>query len=264
MGEESKNMVAAPRRGAMLWRVLRKLPRLTLLKRQEPVFIVGCGRSGTTMLLSILSADPKLYCVSEETECFARLKSGSRLALRMRLLSLFWRILKQDTPIRDQVRYVEKTPRHVRDIDLIRKAYCGRVRLIHLVRDGRDVITSHHPSGGERAFHIDAERWIREVSLGAEHVNQPYMFTLRYEDIILDFDNMMAKLYEFLGQSLPGEARDFSKHATVREHWAWPGQVRSLSAESIGRWKQADLSERVETLTSSPAGQALLKQFGYE
>ena len=150
-----------------------------------------------------------------------------------------------------------------RDIDRILKAYGGKAKMIHLVRDGRDVITSHHPSGGERKFHIDAERWIREVSLGAAHEDRPYMFTLRYEDIILDFGPTMAKLYDFLGQSLPAEASDFAKHATVREHWAWPGEVRPLSADSIGRWKQPELAERVATVTENPKGGELLERFGY-
>ena len=263
VSEVLKDLVPTRYKLATLRHVVMQLPYLGRLKRKEPIFIVGCGRSGTTMLLSILSADQSLYCISDETECFARMKSDSARALRFRLAYLNLCILRQRTPIVNQVRYVEKTPRHVRDIARIRKAYGGRVRFIHLVRDGRDVITSHHPSGGEKAYHIDAARWVRDVSCGVNDIDEPWMLTIRYEDIIQNFEASMARLYEFLGQSLPEEVRQFTAHATVRTHWAWPGEVRPLSASSIGRWQKPELSERAKTLTDLPVGRELLTRFDY-
>lgn len=40
-------------------RALQRIPALLAIP-DPPLFIVGCGRSGTTLLLSILSADPRL------------------------------------------------------------------------------------------------------------------------------------------------------------------------------------------------------------
>lgn len=43
-------------------------------------------------------------------------------------------------------RYCEKSPKNVLYIEKLLEAFRGEEKVIHVVRDGRDVITSEHPS----------------------------------------------------------------------------------------------------------------------
>ena len=45
------------------------------IKLKSPIFIFGCGRSGTTLLLNILGKHPNIYPVKEESNLFVRHKT---------------------------------------------------------------------------------------------------------------------------------------------------------------------------------------------
>ena len=244
-------------------RTQRRLAQIPQLYLREPVFIVGCGRSGTTMLLAILSADPTLYGVSEETEAFADVGPFTPDEARRRRAVLHDFIARETTPFAGRLRFVEKTPKHTHSIDFIRKTYEGKVKFIHIVRDGRDVVTSKHPTTNKETFHVSPRRWVRDVSAALACENDPDMYMIRYEDIIQRFDETMGGLYAYLGQEMPPDAREFSAHATVRRHWAWPEGIRALSPDSIGRWQRPEMAHRVAMLMENPEAVALLKRLNY-
>jgi len=134
------------------------------ISEAEPVFIVGCGRSGTTLLRMMLDMHRDICCGPEtwlflqdgeegnpyeRTYCaalsislgipFARLweqnNSGiSRAQIAESALSLFAE--KEKKP-----RWAEKTPLHVHRIDYI-LTHFPKAKIVHILRDGRDVICS--------------------------------------------------------------------------------------------------------------------------
>ncbi len=244
-------------------RVAGKLAKLPLLWRGTPVFIVGSGRCGSTLLLSILSADPSLYCIQKETEVFRRIKRPTRGALLRAKGRLYEAILQEERPIERQVRYVEKTPLHVRAIEHIRKAYHNKVCFIHIVRDGRDVITSRHPTSHPGGFHIEKERWVGDVLETERHEGDPLTLVIRYEDLVRHFDDTLRRIYGFLGQTIPEQVLHYTDHAEVKTHIAWTGRVRPLDASSIGRWKNPDYKPWIKELTDMPEAERLLRKFGY-
>lgn len=255
MAEERQSRVGR------LWGMVVNACRLRRL-REAPIFIIGCGRSGTTLLVSILSADPALYCVPEETESFKGAEQDGPLRLFLRKLKMASFLVRAPLRISGHRCWVEKTPIHVRTVQQIRKAYRGHVRFIHIIRDGRDVVTSRHPTRS-RGFHIHKERWVRDVSAGLSHRNDPDVVTIRYEDLVSRFDETVGRIYSFLGRPVPGSVRDFSSNATIRSHYAWPGEIRDLYTSSIGRWKDPGLAEVVAGLLSLPEAVRLLRELGY-
>lgn len=46
---------------------------------KPPIFIYGSGRSGTTLLLNVLSKHPNIYCIKKETNLFVRPKDDNFL-----------------------------------------------------------------------------------------------------------------------------------------------------------------------------------------
>jgi hypothetical protein len=225
------------------------------------VFIVGCGRSGTTLLLSILSADPRLFCINQETEGFLNRESAGPIGRFLGKLRILWMMLWQQETLEGRACWVEKTPRHGRSVETIRKAYRGRVKFIHLVRDGRDVITSKLP--GRETFHISASRWIREVSVCRQRDAEPDFLVIRYEDLIRDFGATVSRIYRHLGMPDPEELRDFKAKATLQRHHAWPAELQDLHEKSIGRWRSPELSGRIADFLALPGAKELLAHYGY-
>lgn len=141
------------------------------------VFLVGCPRSGTTLLQSLLASHPKILSFPESkffVHMFPQLgesKRRYRLGLAMRrtrshfssfldeiecsemqqflpsipLISLytgsFLAILNRITANKEKTLWLEKTPEHLHYIPYIERAI-PQAKFIHIVRNGADVVAS--------------------------------------------------------------------------------------------------------------------------
>jgi hypothetical protein len=159
-------------------------------------------------------------------------------------------------------RWCEKTPRNIRYIDQIDNYFNGDFRFIQIIRDGRDVILSKHPTDKDR-FWVSPERWIRDVSIGLEIADHPKVHTVKYEDLILDFENSVAEICSFLNIKLSKEILNWHMNATVTRNRAYYTKVQQINASSIGKWKESKYEKRIEKLTENPKGLELLESLGY-
>lgn len=126
-------------------------PTDTPALRGRPIFVVGCPRSGTTWLQSMLLAHPDLNGPREETAMFSSVKDvlandavrahvGDAVvidAVRAFAETMFVNSLAA-TP---DARLVEKTPHHALHLDII-EALFPDAFVIAIHRDGRDVVRS--------------------------------------------------------------------------------------------------------------------------
>src|SRR5687768_6763980 len=119
--------------------------------RGPPVFIVGCGRSGTTALGRLLGEHPNVVYLNEpralwkldpRTDVWSGDVPEARLDLddvhptiRSRLRAAFFAKAADDDLL------VEKTPINSFRIDYIRAVF-PRARFLHLLRNGLDVARS--------------------------------------------------------------------------------------------------------------------------
>ncbi len=239
-----------------IWRIHRL--------RREPITLGGCGRSGTTLLLSILSGHPKILAIHRETRafCYDSYKGGGRYNRVGMLLRLYARMVASGIP-RDCDRWCEKTPKNVLQFDRILKLFNGRVRLLHIVRDGRDVTLSRHPRNPGR-YWVSPARWVREVNAGLKYMDHPCVMTLRYEDLIEDLTGVGYKILDFIGEEPCDLAGIFPGRAKVTSSRAWYGGIKSAHGESIGKWRRTDNKERVSEFMDTPGAVELLKKFEYE
>ena len=77
----------------------------------------------------------------------------------------------------------EKTPRNIKSFAPLLDHFGSDVRLIHLVRDGRDATTSRHlrrPS----EYYYSPETWAEIVADGLRFTDHPQVVLVRYEDLV--------------------------------------------------------------------------------
>lgn len=145
------------------------------LNSPSPIFLVGCPRSGTTFLQSLIAAHPQIASFPE-TKFFNNLtpdpgiKQQLGLVARNRIHSTlcsffasinqpelivtlpklpfkaiyipyFIHLLNQLTRDQGKKRFLEKTPQHLYHIEEIQR-YLPNAQFIHLYRNGTDVVAS--------------------------------------------------------------------------------------------------------------------------
>jgi hypothetical protein len=142
-------------------------------RRRRHLFIVGCGHSGTSLLLALLGNHPKIHAISGESRAFL-------LSSRKRL-KLFWQWSREMAENSAEL-IAEKTPKHVLCTSAIRGAFPNAV-VIGIVRDPRDVVASLL----KRKDSVDTAigRWLGDNSelLKAKSEGR-VSHVLRYEDLI--------------------------------------------------------------------------------
>jgi hypothetical protein len=207
---------------------------------KSPIFIVGCSRSGTTLLQSLLDAHPNIVIPPEgqiyfrfgETFPYYGKLSDDRNRRR------FIRDLLQDAYLQkwnlncsveevEQVassftragiieavyclymcekgakRWGDKTPEHIRYLPLIKEDFPDAY-LIHLVRDGRDVAEALKRMifGPVSALGL-GRFWRREVMHWREFQEQrgpDNMLEVRYEDLVSSPEQLIGRILAFIGE----------------------------------------------------------------
>lgn len=263
-----------------------------------PIFIVGAPRSGTTLLRAMLNRHPRIG-LSDETYFFyyvylrkkafgdlADLENRKRLIasygatqrmerlkldqarLNERLLAegtgypeFFATILRFYAESQGKVRYGEKTPHHAWYVKTLLDWY-PEGRVIHLVRDPRDVCASlFNVPWGRKTATANAELWV-SLSLAAEQgQGNPRFRRVRYEDVVADPERAMHEVCEFIGEDYDAAMLSTAKVSTADKPW-FTRSHEALSKDRTGSW-QGQLAARDVQLIESVAG-PLMDTMGYQ
>ncbi len=206
------------------------------MDRSDPFFIVGCGRSGTTILRLMFNAHPDVT-IPPESQFIARLVAswprmitgsgvdadaivaliGRRLdhmEIDRDLARARLRVLRDRTPraateaifaiVTERAgkpRWADKTPIQVEEIPTIAGVF-PEARFLHIIRDGRDVALSFmERSFGPRDVWDAARLWDRlvraGVRAGAELGPERYR-EVRYERLVASPEETLAELCRFV------------------------------------------------------------------
>ncbi|MFY0606834.1 MAG: sulfotransferase [Cyclobacteriaceae bacterium] len=228
---------------------------------QPPILIGGCGRSGTTLLLAILSAHPDIFAIPHETDAFTDWTAKDHKGFPVRI-DRFHRAILQASVHTAHKRWCEKRPANVHHIEDILGYFGPKAKFIHIVRDPRAVCTSVHPLDPHQ-YWIPIDRYIKDVNAGIRHENHPQVYTLRYEDLVLAPGKEIAALSEFLELSPFNQTDNWFEHATVRTNKAWSGSLKNIQHDSLHKWKNPEHSERVKTINSNESIRKLMAHFNY-
>lgn len=234
---------------------------------KRAIVIGGCGRSGTTLLLSVLSCHPRIFAIGDETAalCPQAYAENVDFTLPLRMDIIYRHLLTNDTAT-TRKRWCEKTPKNVLFFRRLIDELGPGARFIHVVRDGRDVVTSRHPEGRNR-YWSSPDRWVQEVSAGRQLESHPQVKLVRYEDLVTSYEATLRDLCIFLDEPFSEAFLRYPETANVQgsaESNAWFHGRQKPHAGSIGKWRDPELRPRVEELLGYPGAIDLLKHYGYD
>ena len=236
---------------------LRKnIPWPIQTKLENPIFIVGSSRSGTTMLADILASLPEIIDFSETPivrhQMWRMVKSPDTIPHELPDLE---KTLVRLSGIKQGQRLLEKTPGHSLIADSL-LSYFSDASLIHIVRDGRDVAFSmlghkwisrelngevevfwFHllPQAYQRKWHR-LSNWERGVlrwavyvaSARKAHLHSERYFEISYEQICQTPQQTIYKMLDFLSSSSSPELEN---------------RLLTIKSSSVKNWQKKDLSE---------------------
>lgn len=250
--------------------------------------VMGCARSGTSILGELLAAHPEVRYKHEAHAIWDRAGLGENESHRLTQTHAtpdVQRIIRKKFAEEqgNAVLFVEKCPRSVLRVPFIREVF-PEAKLIHIVRDGRDVACSMLPGiGGAEWRHLKppswqqlmqaeqgvvrcAVAWKTIMEIAQQDLAQTPHFMLRYEDLVAQPERKARELFAFLELPFLPEVAAFcaniqnettnSYHAQKQVKW-----FREDHGVRIGRWREnmsPAEAERVEALL-----RPLLAQFGY-
>lgn len=233
---------------------------------ENPLFIGGCGRSGTTLLLSLISVHPDIYAIPSETSAVSSGGNSPETEVTenedIYIDVIYNQLIKSGKSVLKFDRWCEKTPMNIHFTEDIFSYFGQGAQFINVVRDGRDVVTSRHPSDPS-SYYVSPYRWVRDVKAGFEVGNHSRILTVYYEELVNGHISKMKEVFDFIGMSFPASIHNYPESSQFSQNNAWFGKVRSVSNSSCGRWKRNEHEERVEELMSTPGAVELLEYYNY-
>lgn len=272
----------------------------------QPFFIVGSGRSGSTLLQTLVDAHPHLSIPRESHiyDSFDRVfdsygdlreRGNQKRFINALLDDVFIRQWRLEATVEQverrlarpdrggiiealfalyaeqhgALRWGDKTPEHVRHLRDIRGDFPD-AKLIHLVRDGRDVAEAFRRMvfGSYSAVGL-ARDWRRDVmawqTFCLEH-GKTDTLVVRYEDLVTNPATTMRKVFRFLDEpyvdTVPAYASThLSRALSVARGDSHASLRQGISPAKIGVYRQKFAAREIE-IFEAVAGDALAV-YGY-
>lgn len=236
---------------------------------ESPIIIGGCGRSGTTLLLTILGAHPHIYSLPSETNAFLDWNTEDGNKKFKPNMGRFYRYLIGSDIPEGATRWCEKSPRNVRHFGKILSFFENEVKIIHIVRDGRDVTLSHHPKEPNN-YWVSPERWVNDVKAGLEFRDHPQVLTIKYENLIQSYRQTITKVCDFINEEFSEELEEWWENSNIRQDSlpkkAWGDKLdenKQLHTKSISKWEKEENKDRVSEVMQNEDVVKLLEELDY-
>ena len=204
-----------------------------------PIFVVGCQRSGTTLLRLILDSHPAISC-GPETRFLQglapvtgsdwhrmRLYGFTRDDWHRRFAELFGGFQQDYAERRGKTRWADKTPLYALHLGFIEELFPDAL-VIHVIRDGPDVVASHRDRFGWWSSIKAVEKWpryVRQARAWGSAAGAARYLEVRYEDLVGDTEATLRRALDFVGE--PWD--DAVLHHTDHDHDV-PDSYRRFSA----------------------------------
>ena len=260
-----------------------------------PFFIVGCGRSGSSLLRSMLNRHEAIAIPLESLFIIDYLRVSKRIDLaqlkamlvnepeiREWGLDITLKDIEGSQTIEQAIELIhelytrshgksfwgQKTPRFVRHTELLH-AHFPQARFVHLIRDPRAVVNSLIRSDVHRsnAYH-GSHRWRREVDKGLAftELHSDRATTVHYEDMVQDPETSLRTILQFLGLPFHQEILHHQEQET-QEYSSFYSNIhsqlnRSVSTEFVDKWKNQLTTTEIEAVEAICG--KLMTRLGYD
>lgn len=192
---------------------------------KNPIFIVGCGHSGTSVMLALLGSHPYFYPIPYESALF--MKNTQEIEKVMKC----W---DQDCFQDGKSRWVEKTPSHILQIGKLLK-FRPESNFIIMLRDGRDVVCSLKDRVEYSSFRDQIYRWVYDNLAGKIYWNDHRVKVVKYENLVTNPEMTMKDIFDFLGEKYNNKIFDFHK---IEKRWYSPEIVKPEKINSLKTHQQ--------------------------
>jgi hypothetical protein len=249
--------------------------------------IVGCARSGTSILGELIAAHPAVRYVFEPHQVWEGAGPGvddsHRLTARHAIKSIRSSIRDWARAEQDGALLLEKTPRNALRVPFLR-AVLPEARIIHIVRDGRDVACSLLPGiGGSEWHHLRppswrrllanetgvvrcARAWKEIVEIALDDLDGVPHLAIRYEDLVAQPRVELVKILRYLDLDHRAEVDEFAARIQDRTAGSYAARHQDVwyrpdHTTRIGRWR-----ENMTALEQEIVGDilnTLLRRLGY-
>lgn len=198
----------------------------------NPVFVVGCGHSGTTVLLRIVGAHPNFHAILVESYPFrpVNLKNPDILSVANKLALLDLEAFRAG-----KKRWVEKTPVQIYHIDDILRIR-PKAKILLIIRDGRDIAISIKSRTGD--FESGVRRWINDNKAAEKWWNHKQVLVARYESLVEEFEDTVTGVMDFLGEEFSEQCYQYHQHYLDREEpLSMPGNKLGVDNIEYRKWQ---------------------------
>ncbi|MGG6238274.1 sulfotransferase family protein [Nodosilinea sp. AN01ver1] len=243
----------------------------------KPIFIVGCPRSGTTLTRSILDAHPNIACGPETAflKDLQRIVTGhwSRIEKygfekeywNNKIADFFSTFKSEYAQSQNKSRWADKTPKYLYNLEFIYSLFPS-MQIVHVVRDGHDVVLSHLDRWGYKRA-IDATNdWpscIKSARKFGKTLSSDQYFEIRYEDLVADPENSLKTLFDYLNEPWSPEILDKAGYSSeITERRRKEGDEKSLIYKSRVGVGKKKLDPILTALLNMRAGD-LIRELGY-
>jgi hypothetical protein len=220
---------------------------LGLLPLRLHILICGFPRSGTTMLQMMI-------------------ENGLPRARRFGREFGGWRAATYS--LRNHSVVISKVPHDIFRLEPLRTFYADRkakLRIILVVRDPRDVLTSRRKSGGPQGYVVSSERWRHYYDAFVANREAGDALVVRYEDLVQDVAGQEARVEKFTAEKMVVPFADF--HTVDRPDFELNtlNGLRPVETSLLQRWAAEDHRSRIEqVLRELPQLPRALIDLGYE
>ncbi len=249
-----------------------RIKHLLLQKAKfERIHIVGCARSGTTMLYFALSGFQNTILYEREVSVWnwPGLRDTLSLITKKKDDDTSFIITKRNSTWYNE----EKLNRLLNYVEHF------NIGIIYLIRNPFDVLTSKHRLKPGQ-YYVDFDMWLNSINAGEflkqKLHNSPRFLVVRYEDLILNISEVEKDFKSTFGLRLKPGVSSLSNleeyiDASIRESKMvqYMHQLRNFDPKSINKWKHdAEKREYLKKFWDDPQKrkhlQRFMEEYGYE
>lgn len=252
-----------------------------LRSEREHIFILGCPRSGTTLLKTLLVAHSKIGGILNESsgifntrdiyaykynEFDADAMSGM-LRGSKHIIEFYDEFVTALLKIRTKLVFTDKIQPRAYRLLYVSKRF-PNARFIHIVRDGRDSYCSalRHPdvkqSSSLRRF---AKYWDQAVKMPENFLINRALHVVRYEDLTNKPMEVLPEIMTFLKLDFEGGQLDPSVYSVAtheRKQTVHANLNKAINTTSQLRWRKELSIDEIDTFNSY--AQDALAMYNYE
>jgi protein-tyrosine sulfotransferase len=245
----------------------------------EAVFLVGCHRSGTTLLRYLLDSHPNIACPPESKfiagiEAFLGYPQAldglghlgiSLERVRDELRAIIAGVFDEYAAREGKRRWVDKTPNYFRLLPLIDWLFMGEVLYLFIVRHPFDTIDSLENArcfAAKRLVDPDvaaaverhgrsragwAHYWcdVNECMLSFAAAHESQCFSCRYEDLVSAPEIVLTDMLGFMGETLPPQLVETAFTTPHKFGYAdWKiREATNVHRTSVNKWTEWSADE---------------------